>query len=198
MRPSIVDWRFRIGAGSLALALTGCASAPKPAPPQGIPPPAPSVAASVAFPEILPSPSHMTVRGGAGLSVGPGSVIRLSVFQTSETPAALRLARGLATLIARSPGALPPITSVSGPLPNEVPPRALDLVLLPEAAGRRNDEGYELSVDESHLQLRATTPAGLFYGIQTIRQLLPPIAEYEAGMIQQPRLAPIPPLIRVC
>ncbi|SVB94335.1 uncharacterized protein METZ01_LOCUS247189, partial [marine metagenome] len=42
------------------------------------------------------------------------------------------------------------------------------------------DEGYELSIDEHHfIELKASSPSGLFYGFQTFRQLCPP--ELEAG-----------------
>jgi hexosaminidase len=36
------------------------------------------------------------------------------------------------------------------------------------------DEGYELSVTASNVVIRATTPAGIFYGTQSLLQLLPP------------------------
>jgi len=38
-------------------------------------------------------------------------------------------------------------------------------------------EGYELVVTKNNIVLRAPHPAGLFYGVQTIRQLLPPQIE---------------------
>jgi hexosaminidase len=41
------------------------------------------------------------------------------------------------------------------------------------------DEGYELTVSADSVILRAAQPAGVFYGTQTIRQLLP--AEIESG-----------------
>jgi hexosaminidase len=39
------------------------------------------------------------------------------------------------------------------------------------------DEGYELTITDKMITLTANKPAGLFYGIQTIRQLLPPNIE---------------------
>ena len=57
-------------------------------------------------------------------------------------------------------------------------------------------ESYELTIESQPRQLRltATTPAGLFYGVQTIRQLLPYWSEYEAVLFQQPRPATLPAL----
>ena len=39
------------------------------------------------------------------------------------------------------------------------------------------EEGYELKVTEKGVVLRAAEPGGLFYGVQTLRQLLPPQIE---------------------
>ena len=43
------------------------------------------------------------------------------------------------------------------------------------------DEGYELTVTEQGIRISAPTRAGLFYGVQTLRQLLPPAAERARG-----------------
>ena len=50
-------------------------------------------------------------------------------------------------------------------------------------------EGYTLSVTPSRIIVRASGDAGLFYGLQTIRQLLPPLVEYGAAYV---RPLPVP------
>lgn len=40
-----------------------------------------------------------------------------------------------------------------------------------------NNEGYKLKVTNKHVQIEAKTPQGLFYGMQTLMQLLPPEIE---------------------
>jgi len=45
------------------------------------------------------------------------------------------------------------------------------------------EEGYELNITEEMVELKANKPAGIFYGIQTIRQLLP--ARVESGNTEQ-------------
>ena len=45
------------------------------------------------------------------------------------------------------------------------------------------DEGYELTITEKLVSLKANKPSGLFYGVQTIRQILPP--KIEMGEVQR-------------
>ncbi len=47
------------------------------------------------------------------------------------------------------------------------------IILKIDPEGPIGEEGYELNITEDELTLTATQPAGIFYGIQTVRQLLP-------------------------
>lgn len=52
-----------------------------------------------------------------------------------------------------------------------------NIYLTLKADAELGDEGYELNISPEGIQLAANAPAGLFRGIQTIRQLLPPTIE---------------------
>ena len=188
------DWRL---AACLAVAVAACAPTAQPrvqpaSPVPGVPPAAgPAAATPVSAPaplplDLVPWPRHLAAGTGAGLTVGPAS----KIFVTNA-PAALRIAGDLAALIARATGARPPVTPFTSGLPELVPEGSLSLTLVP---GTALPEGYELIVENGRLRLNAAAPAGLFYGLQTIRQLLPYWGEYDAILFQQPRAAVIPPL----
>ncbi len=53
---------------------------------------------------------------------------------------------------------------------------SIQLKIEPSLRERLGEEGYELEATTENVTLRAAAPAGLFYGIQTLRQLLPPAA----------------------
>jgi hexosaminidase len=59
------------------------------------------------------------------------------------------------------------------------------------SAADAGDEGYELTVTSTQVTLRAAKPAGLFYGVQTLRHLLPAAVEYEAARRRTLRVPPI-------
>ncbi|MCD2422244.1 family 20 glycosylhydrolase [Niabella pedocola] len=54
---------------------------------------------------------------------------------------------------------------------------SINLVLNKSADNRLGDEGYTLSVTPDQVTVKANKPAGLFYGVQTFLQLLPPQIE---------------------
>jgi hexosaminidase len=49
-----------------------------------------------------------------------------------------------------------------------------DIMLMKANSEGLPGEGYELSVTASNVVIRAATPAGIFYGVQSLLQLLPP------------------------
>ena len=56
---------------------------------------------------------------------------------------------------------------------NEAPAKGNILLALSDNDPELGNEGYELTITGESIQLKANKPAGLFYGVQTIRQLLP-------------------------
>jgi hexosaminidase len=65
-------------------------------------------------------------------------------------------------------------------LPAKAPPTHGILLTMKDAGTDLGEEGYELVVEPKGIVLRALHPVGLFRGVQTIRQLLPPIIESHA------------------
>jgi hexosaminidase len=66
------------------------------------------------------------------------------------------------------------LTSITLPVKNKAAAseRSIRLLLNPALKNPANDEGYELSITENEVKLQARKTAGIFYGLQTMRQLL--------------------------
>jgi len=107
-------------------------------------------------PAIIPVPAQFRC-GGAGFTLGPGTVI--------QAPGA---ARSLGETLA---GYLRPATGLPLPVRDRGPAHDALRLALEDRPGPA--EGYRLTVDGDGASLSAPTPAGLFHGLQTLRQLLP-------------------------
>ncbi|HEY1953305.1 MAG TPA: beta-N-acetylhexosaminidase [Gemmatimonadaceae bacterium] len=143
-----------------------------------------------AGPQIIPEPASMVVSAGA-----PFSVERSTGIYVDGGVEASAIGEMLAAQIRKStefPVAVASAASV---------PRGGIILRLAADRTALGSEGYELSVSSDSVRLIANQPAGLFHGIQTIRQLLPPEIESDIGtdraqwpipaldIVDQPRFA---------
>lgn len=175
--------RGRLAAMLLAaVVLAGCAAGPKPGPvvPAKIPPvpPPPLLAPPVA--DVVPMPLSVRMEPQDSFTVDTGTVIVVGRGQAEPA----RIGHFLARLIGTTRASTPPVLmSDSAP-----PPHAISLVL-DTTATSLGEEGYELEVDTTAVRIVARRSAGLFYGVQTLRQLMPVAVEYTAA---RPRPMKVP------
>lgn len=116
-------------------------------------------------PALIPKPVVLEQHEGTFLLTGD---CRAAVpVQSQEL---LEIGLRLAQTIAKSTGLTLPVAAVDAPTPA---PRT---ILLRTAGGDKKlgDEGYELTIAPESIVVQAAKPAGVFYGVQTLCQLLPP------------------------
>src|SRR5581483_2350258 len=110
---------------------------------------------------VIPQPQKIEIRSG-------------EFHLTSETKIAFvggeAEAQFLAAKLRQSTGFKLPASPIST-LPGK---SEIDFLLDSNLSAKLGDEGYELSVTQQFVTIQAPTPAGLFYGAQTLLQLLPP------------------------
>ncbi|MEV6108294.1 beta-N-acetylhexosaminidase [Streptomyces sp. NPDC051940] len=123
--------------------------------------------AATGYDRIVPAPVS-AVPGGAPYEIAAGTVIRV--------PAGQEQTGGyLAGLLRPSTGYPLPVTAESGA-------DGIRLVLDGAGSGPYGEEGYRLDAGPGAVTITAYRPAGLFHGVQTLRQLLP--SAVEAGTVQ--------------
>ena len=165
----------------LALAVAGAVLGSGCNPPAPAPPPAPQ--SGVLAPRIIPLPASLTLAGGAPFDLNKAT--RVTIGGANLEVAAI--GESLARLLRRATEFPLPVTnsfagSGSG---------SIELRLASDAASLGED-GYRLTVTSDSVRLVANAPAGLFRGIQTIRQLLPVEIESDIGVARS--IWPIPAL----
>jgi hexosaminidase len=111
--------------------------------------------------DLIPKP--VMVETGEGLfTLDDKTVITVS----PGNPGLLRIANYLAAVLKPATGFAIKIDSAGANSSNSIA-----LALINDAA--LGTEGYEMKIAAKGIELRAQNPSGIFYGIQTIRQLLP-------------------------
>jgi hexosaminidase len=185
----------RTSIAAVAVIAIGCSHNPKPAPvpapasaPAPVAAPAPAAAAAAvpvpAF-ALVPLPALVEARAGDGFTISATTVL-VAPSDTAATRTAAQIAewirRGTGLTIGRAPAA-----GVS-----REPRNTIELALDPEQA--TGPEGYDLTIGAQAIRIEASASAGLFYGAQTLRQLLPYWSEYEAIQYRQPRPVTLRPI----
>jgi hexosaminidase len=119
--------------------------------------------ASPGGPCIIPRPAKLEV-GAGSFQIGPKTSI---VFdsRSSDVP---EVAEYLAARLGPPTGFSLAVRSAVGNVPE-------DAILLRtgDVLSKLGAEGYQLSVSKKGIKIEAASPAGLFYGVQTLLQLLP-------------------------
>jgi hexosaminidase len=123
---------------------------------------------AVSMNEVVPAPVSVQPSGGTPYTLSPDA----GIFpQAGSTPAA-DVGAYLAGVLRRSTGYALPIA----PAGSGAPARGVSL-LLAGADPAVGTQGYQLDVTADAVVIRAQTADGLFNGVQTLRQLLPPEIE---------------------
>ncbi|MDG4796252.1 beta-N-acetylhexosaminidase [Micromonospora sp. WMMD1082] len=123
-------------------------------------------AAPVRLGDVVPAPERVTPDPGADHLLTADAVIRVSA-----DPAALAVGEQLAALLRPATGYPLPVTDTATPAP--AGGIALDLT----GDADLGAEGYRLDIAADGVRITAGTAAGLFHGVQTLRQLLPAAVE---------------------
>jgi hexosaminidase len=122
---------------------------------------------------IIPKPVSITATGETFTLTG-----KSDIFVSGESEELLRTGRFLADRLNRSTGLDLQVISDS-----RKPGRGDILLALSEGDAELGEEGYVMEVTDKLLKITANKPAGLFYGAQTLRQLLP--AKVEMTTLQE-------------
>ncbi|XMO86770.1 beta-N-acetylhexosaminidase [Algibacter sp. AS12] len=119
----------------------------------------PAIPRDLAKQQVIPKPISVTATGSS-FEIESNTLIQ---YQTEEL-------QPIATYLAKL------LRSASGfeiPVIIEDSEKSLNTISLKLTDSISTNEGYEIETKESGIIVKASMPAGIFYGVQTLRQLLP-------------------------
>jgi hexosaminidase len=125
-------------------------------------------ATAVSFSSVVPAPASATAAAGVSYAVTSTTTI----YTQPGSTAAAGIGGYLAGILRRSTGYPLPVADAPSPTPADG-----IALLLSGAPASVGTDGYQLDVTGASIAIRANQPAGLFAGVQTLRQLLPPEAD---------------------
>jgi hexosaminidase len=123
---------------------------------------------------IIPAPASVQLVPDQQFVLSDSTTV---VYSTDAAADAARVADYLATML--SPTV---VRTTRGLTPSDPTPRGALRITLNARATSLGDEGYALTVTRDSVVLTAREAAGLFHGVQSIRQLLPVSVEHPAAM----------------
>jgi hexosaminidase len=176
--PSVASLAVLCAAFTLAACGAGAGPAARPAtapsPVVLTPPPAsPAPPRTALAHAIIPLPTSVSLVPGSAFVVDSATAVVVAPSAGAEVD---RVASRLLELLGR-PAATAPTHLASA---DTIPTHSIYLRLGNDAT--LGDEGYRLDVTPALVTITANRPAGLFYGMQTMRQLLPVSIEHPAAL----------------
>ncbi|HEY0995446.1 MAG TPA: beta-N-acetylhexosaminidase, partial [Gemmatimonadaceae bacterium] len=156
---------------ALVLPLAILASACRPATPPATPAPVP--ARQLPVQAVIPAPRQVELTDAAPFALDTNTRVTIAADAPAEVE---RVAAQLAATIGKELPR-PPLRLGPGELPGA---NTIHLALAGNAS--LGEEGYALQVSGDRALLTATGGAGLFHGVQTIRQLLPWSVEHRGAI----------------
>jgi hexosaminidase len=109
---------------------------------------------------VLPQPEHVELQDGHFVLTDP-----VSIAVASREPRLTEIAQLLADVIRTRTGFTVTVDSAGA---------AGASIVLEERGGPPDDERYEMTVSPRQVRVTAASARGVFWGVQTLRQLLPP------------------------
>jgi hexosaminidase len=125
----------------------------------------------MATPVVIPRPVKLVLQAGH-FKVGPATEVGV----VSGADDAREAAAFLSDWLTQATGGARPVNTFV----DEERPRGI-IFTKRGAKPEWGEEGYGLEITSKQALIRANSAAGFFYGVQTLRQLLPPEAETVAG-----------------